>query len=116
MKIEAGRELDALVAEKVMGRERFPGDPKMLTCRNDGLSCTNPVEPEPYSTDIAAAWQVMERLRDLCHFTVMRQIVPSGWTVDAVFNDSIFVTSVFNESAPLAICLVALKAVGIDFS
>src|SRR5207245_4506773 len=42
-KIEAGRELDRLIAEKVMGLT--PGEPI-----------------PPYSTDIAAAWTVVETM------------------------------------------------------
>jgi len=41
--VEAGRELDRLVAIEVMDYER-------------------PVEVEPYSTDLIAAWQVVRKI------------------------------------------------------
>ena len=60
MMMKAGRELDALVAEKVMG---FPvkigditGEPYHAQF---GYSMPN------YSTDIAAAWEVLEKFTDV---------------------------------------------------
>ena len=101
----AGRELDALVAEKVMGQE--------TTEWTDGLGGTGvtffaPVEP--YSTDIAAAWEVAEKL-----------IQTLGIAVEQPFHDGIWRCTIFGlwpkkwvchgETAPLAICRAALKAV-----
>lgn len=59
----AGRELDALVAEKVMGLDLL---------EEDNYENWIPVEPEPYSTDIAAAWELVN------HFTKM------GWDISVV--------------------------------
>ena len=73
---EAGRELDALVAEKVMGWYRKDGPPP------DGGGDRWLFEPEPgdrefsfehaeygtlphYSTDIAAAWEVAEKFKGI---------------------------------------------------
>lgn len=56
-----GLELDTAVAERVMGDRResmgwwVSRDGSTFSCANGG--------PRPYSTDIAAAWQVVERLR-----------------------------------------------------
>ena len=62
--MEAGPELDALVAERVMGWTRNdkgfwfkPG--KRHNWNHDGL------DPPPYSTDIAAAWEVVEKIKSL---------------------------------------------------
>ena len=132
--MNAGRELDALVAEKVMGTEKpsreFAPHPyssnTIHTSRcwhwhygeNDWL-------PMPYSADIAAAWETVEamaakhstlklfspgaRMNDEHDVHATRWAArfyswgppwgPSGPTCEG-------------ESAPHAICLAALKAVG----
>lgn len=104
--MNAGRELDALVAEKVMGFRHHPAMPGYdeMWFMSDGGSIDLP----NYSTDIAAAWQVVEKLR--------LGIAPMGdgkWGVamrDQPVNSIKDLT--INESAPLAICLAALKARG----
>lgn len=167
--MEAGRELDALVAERIMGLQvlpeflhakRYPtGDPPCLDslqdarneyglgkhpffvspdCGCEDLDKTDPFElgdggPHPwrdlprfhghaalcpefvplYSTDIAAAWSVVERMREL------------GWRLN--LDDFCFrYTALFSNSAgdhasahgsltaPYAICLAALRAVGVE--
>lgn len=109
--MDAGRELDALVAEKVMGW--------VCICERKHQLC--PVHDSYYSTDIAAAWQVVERLKhDGWNVSIGGD---NGWgcTFYKVLvrgNDAF--TSTWTEShgpinaenAPLAICLAALKAVG----
>ncbi len=94
-KLEAGPELDALVAEKVMGMEP------------DG-----PWAPPKYSTDIAAAWEVLMVL-------VGRIPEPIGIIIDkqgqffVVKGEQCDLEDVASAStAPLAICRAALKAVG----
>lgn len=52
--LNPGRELDALVAEKVLGKPRVDG----LIKPPDDISYGVPA----YSTDIAAAWEVVEYL------------------------------------------------------
>ena len=69
-----------------------------------------------YSTDIAAAWEVVEKLReeDLC-FNIW---VDSGYCEVEIKEFTITKTPVTshayieNKSAPMAICLAALKALG----
>ena len=51
--MKAGRELDALVAEKVMGVKNM--EQWLINHRMD--------ETGQYSTDIAAAWEVVEKMR-----------------------------------------------------
>lgn len=115
----AGRELDALVAEKVMGWT--PSGHAFI----DERGWLHTIEPTSFgsfqpSTDIAAAWSVLERLeaderRILSEITrrmstfgahfiyavVLRQCTkpfpPNWWSEEA--------------TAPLAICVAALKAV-----
>ncbi len=143
--MEAGRELDALIAEKVMGwrwfrflnkcylippRNTETGfDPAHVLSHWDGegkegtpdlewttLSSYPNFRLRHYSTDIAAAWEVVEKVQ------------ANGWTFhvdDVGFNNGIegkwrvLLTEaetgdkhVFadGDTAPHAICLAALKA------
>src|SRR5919106_517365 len=95
--MEAGRELDALVAEKVMG---WPDYAEKNHC------------PE-YSTDIAAAWLIVE------------EFVPA-YDLSLTWHNGAWETRFILWGAPmqhytgkgnsemLAICRAALKAKGID--
>lgn len=109
-----GRDLDALVAERVMGF--LPPGPGMWWTHPD-----NPLAryggPREYSTDIAAAWQVVERLHgvgDLLsldygkfHLDLWDDL---HW--QARFRDS--EVHACARTAPHAICLAALRAVGVE--
>lgn len=114
-----GRGLDALVAEKVMG----------LTVQH----CAGYVAPNGvdttfiqlgyvkhasemqttyvpyYSTDISAAWEVVEKLAPKeDEFRITRYHLQEWSCVFEFFNQS----AVSADTAPMAICLAALKAVG----
>jgi hypothetical protein len=58
-----GRDLDELVATKIMGWERPQfgdfGDVGIAVIESRG---EDPYDPPPYSTDIAVAWQVIEKI------------------------------------------------------
>lgn len=103
MSYEAGRELDALIAEKVMG---IPEDSPQMEF--DG--------PPAYSTDIASAWQVVEKLQAFNPFWNRAAFMdfdlsptdPKGWTCN--FGDDN--TREYADTVPHAICLAALKMVG----
>jgi hypothetical protein len=118
---DEGRELDALIAERVMGWKRHPTKPHPTDNRSIGgvlycppnapyLSSLNVVPP--YSTDIAAAWEVAEKMVGDGHvFIVKGDGLRTGdfsprWTV---LCDNLPRTD--DDSAPLAICRAALKAV-----
>jgi len=112
----AGPEMDALVAERVMGWTWEPGpylqDPE--TPRRAHPQSTRNA-PDPYSTNIAAAWLVVEKLND-------KKIAEAGgdwsWPVEITYicdegregwcvqfqgrHDAVA------EPAPLAICRAAL--------
>lgn len=134
--MKPGRELDALVAEKVMGWTKLltpegeqifdywrSPEPYMRNCTSDDI-------PQ-YSTDIAAAWQVIDkltagdetdedpiqltrghRLRRLYSSADWHSGRNSGWW-------ALFVTDgtpgygAYGDTAPHAICLAALAAVGV---
>ena len=96
------REIDSLVAEHVMGLR------VNLDCEtpevDDNHGCVYDM-PE-YSTDIAAAWEVVERLNiEGLHACIRVLHRPScRFKSDTVWADT----------TPKAICLAALKAKGID--
>lgn len=94
--VEAGRELDALIDERCFGIRRaiagFHGAPF-------------------YSTDIAAAWQVVERL--LATFPPFVLWCNAKYTIAQIWDaDDNEIANERGETAPLAICRAALKAVG----
>lgn len=111
-KMEAGRELDALIAEKVMGLER-------CGCKC-GLFLNEYHEPflEPhYSTDIAAAWEVVEKLNSMgLGWFSLEQFGEKGqgqwraliWTGGEEIDNCFFADA---RTVPLAICRVAYKIV-----
>lgn len=84
-KMQAGREMDALIAEKVMG-----------------YRAADIVSVPEYSTHIAAAWQVVERMRKLHLSTQFARIfeleTPWHWT------------SIRTGYFCLYVCRAALKA------
>ena len=135
--MKAGRELDALVAEKVMGielchHELHETRPTCKYCHlNKGFWQPKWGRIEPprhYSTDIAAAWEIVERL---CNWDVDDNMLvlkgqgpdlekkkwPNGeaaewWEAEIGGTWGKVVSKA--ETAPHAICLAALKAKEID--
>lgn len=104
---ESGRELDALVAVKVMGMVFL--DPENPPIHIPG------VIPR-YSTDIAAAWEVVEKIKATSSRGYVLDFIRGEWTVgsrscgdagEPELYDSEAGTA---EEAPLAICRAALKA------
>lgn len=120
--MSAGRELDVLVAEKVMGGkvehdwDDFDGG-DISRCRGCGFFDQDDTKPKfcipCYSTDIAAAWEVVEKLRE-SHFKQAAlnfhptEICVQFWDVSA----QRYQPSICASTTPLAICHAALKAVG----
>lgn len=101
--MNAGRELDALVANKVTGFT-----PTSTTnCRYDY---------PPYSTDIAAAWEVVEKMGGEVGS-------PGDGPYQRKDKWAAFIPCPgkdnggkwgYGDTAPHAICLAALKAVGVE--
>jgi hypothetical protein len=128
-KIEAGRELDALVAEKVMGwhveRFKFEYDGHIsdsMVWITDPKRKDDPpyerqdvtINPKPYSTDMSAAWEVVEKLIEKWESVSIRSNEKGSW-------EFYFSTWGFQKpnpfrfesawlSAPHSICLAALTA------
>jgi hypothetical protein len=140
---EVSRALDALVAVKVIGwtwlrhvrhfqppigrewwRSLFQpshgvkpytsssGDVENVPAHGDEPieSCNAP----NYSTDIAAAWTVIEKMRAVNPFQPawfeISQL-PTGWRANFVGDPHYYA---YAETAPLAICLAALRAMGVE--
>ena len=105
--LEAGPELDALVDEKIFGREYIRGYGAL-----------------PYSTDIAAAWEVVEKLKELdwaLEVSVTNKL-PEGDSEtyycgllrgddNAPWREDFRHIQAWAATAPLAICHAALEAV-----
>lgn len=121
MKLEAGRELDALVAEHVIGQTDFNHtgffwEEGMMEDGDgwDGFYCPrcNSSESDKvakcakrYSTDIAAAWQVVEM--DIAQMTLWRsRFKPCLVSVHLCIGDDHY--HAYAPTVPLAICRAAL--------
>lgn len=118
--IKPGKELDALIAEKVMGWERkcIGDDYYLENPRAHHLSKYN--APQPYSTHIAAAWEVVEKIVE---DTGMEYVF---WSLAGDNKRNVFqfvekkgennYIKAYEEGETLshAICKTALKAVGVE--
>lgn len=123
--MKPGRELDALVAKHVMGCKVLWGLSGLVgrygTCGcgttgmdmypHGGLKGDEIVQ---YSTDISAAWEVVEKIEDKGFILVIRDY---GNDCEARFEkwkEKTVSTFKAGASAPEVICLAALKAVGFN--
>jgi len=134
--LSAGRELDQMVSDAIFGpweegRCRICGwqlEPDGDGCWKDNCSLRPPParradEPQPYSTDIAAAWEIITKLHGDATTYFQVEWMNSRWTAvirtnrhgtwsaaggeqDGVLGEAIA------KTAPLAICRAALLAVG----
>lgn len=124
MKIDempAGREMDALVAEKVFGWVRGsdflvppPGDHRWTWAARwdeDGLPHWLP----DYSTNVSAAWKITEKIGRT--WDIHWNDSACEWFVNLDHNKVVYEACEFNASdfdVAVAICRAALKAVGIE--
>lgn len=113
-----GPELDALIAEKVMGPD--------FACDNCGelLGCGCLITEigsglPPYSTDISAAWEVVDKMIEnpepQRHGIVRIEVNIEQYRYQAWFGPHHKNTICLADTAPHAICLAALKAKGVSF-
>lgn len=118
MEMKPGRELDALIAEKVMGFGPELYQPRGVGYRpdtwvyaiNDYKQDGVPVyvvDCPSYSTDIGDAWRVVERLS--LPFEMWSDDERDAYRVRFDLDRGKWLSA---HSAPHAICLAALKAVG----
>ena len=119
--MKAGRELDALIAEKVMGLDVHN---KVNIFYNRPKNQKHGWQNIPhYSTKIADAWLVVEKLANEGFCPALIYDDDGSWTMafDGIQNlpedDEPLITSfcieakMIADTAPLAICLAALKAI-----
>jgi hypothetical protein len=102
------RNIDALVAEHVMGWW-LAKDEDGEWCFMDGADfvCFNFDVPH-YSTDIAAAWEVVEKMGHVGLNWDDTTNSPARW--QCIMERGEY----YADTAPMAICLAALKAKGVD--
>jgi hypothetical protein len=119
----AGREMDALVAERVMGWVRHPDSMYRHWCERqpdgtlrflDQCEPLHTVRPWHPSTDIAAAWEVVEKLRGESfpwEFSLGWRHIEPFVSFGRTANQKDEIGFSHGETAPLAICRAALKTV-----
>ena len=79
LNVEAGREMDALVAERVMGwsRSRWAPIDSLLPPKDDKKRIEGHTYYVPlFSTDIAAAWEVVEEMNKTYHWRISSPFIP----------------------------------------
>ena len=131
--MEAGRELDALVAEEVMGeveahapvgdgltRTDVFGAPSLLAA-DDKIRVAYPKSlaagrlwpaqycGPKYSTDLAAAWEVVEKMRER-YVDFLLEWDHDQWRASYCGENE----DARADTVALAICLAALRAVGVE--
>ena len=104
------RAIDAAIAEHVMGHKVITNGLGMKLMYPDKVHSLQ--EVPSYSTDIAAAWQVVEKLgqMDVECYTNQDGSLFYNASTGGGFNIN------FSEAptAPMSICLAALKAKGVE--
>ena len=93
--MEAGREMDAAVHREIFNKSCHSLDREILLPH--------------YSTDIAAAWLVVEKMKVRFSLTSLKTFKDGKWLCRT--GDVMNVITLIAETAPLAICRTALIAV-----
>lgn len=122
--LQPGRELDALIAEKVMGYKNvFSLCPRCRGVLTEGLftaaygcfKCQwsinyseDPILAKKYSTEISAAFEVVEKTKLLKNYLLYQY--EDIW----VIQDHSERGFCEGTTAPHVICLAALKAIGVE--
>jgi hypothetical protein len=123
--MEAGPKLDALIAENVMGWKRQENiawrTPHVYLYVDHNGHIRLPEEVPHYSTDISAAWQVVEAIERRGWFVEVglcnAEYGPKkrAWCQVGVYGDNgAYVGEAYEDTAPLATCLAALRAIGVE--
>lgn len=117
------KQIDRLVAEKVMGWGDCPtkDQPRSTHFGRDGTLYRYKVGygyvPERWSpsTDIAAAFEVVEKMKsDGWYWEISKAYQDGGETMAVFCKDNPSPCITVNLSIPLAICLAALRSVGVE--
>lgn len=113
------RKIDRLVAEKVLKQEtriKWVVTQKKYEYKFYNVNGDEIWLPLPkYSTDIKDAWQVVEKLKDKGFLFALKNTVGGNYSFSLTDWGGMCDTfSADSDTVPLAICLVALKAVGVE--
>lgn len=117
--MKPGKELDALIAENVMGLPVLDYNNYgtiTVSYENDENRQAVWVDLPKYSTDITAAWEVAEKLAEKGFYYEIQQ----AWSQEntkrcrVYLNDGEARYIAIGDTAPHAICLAALKALGVE--
>lgn len=111
------RELDVLVAKKVMGMDGVFIDPKGALRIPDGYTeygryCFS--YGRSPSTDLTAAWEVLEQIEKDYGGFILTKGVDGGYYCGILLWDGVghdIIAEANADTVPLAICLAALEAV-----
>jgi hypothetical protein len=116
--LSAGREIDVLVAEQIMGWQIETDEPKLKRLQQYFSRDEHPrwwrapeggwySDPLSYSSDIAAAWQIVESMNSRGQFLFLSQ---SNEEYDVAFDEprTISPDYISEKSVALAICQAAL--------
>jgi hypothetical protein len=115
LNMPAGREMDALIAEKVMGWVWAHSPEPYISGwykKGSGGDFTQSFEP---STDISAAWEVVDKMDEKFSFILECNNPPSTieykWFCELYAKCEPYIDyEVYSSTAPLAICRAALLA------
>jgi hypothetical protein len=112
--LPAGMDLDRLVAERVLGwtdvRARNTGAGVMVFGRDPA---GNVRTLRPFSGDIRCAWEVVEAMQARGYRYRLNDYGPKrSFHCAAFFNDQEYGALIHGDTAPHAICLAALAALG----
>lgn len=118
------REIDTLIAEKVMGWTKVTEHKRFRNEKSQwrGLKPDRHYAMLPYfSTDIKAAWQIVEKLKQLWEDEFYLEYDHGEWTCSDIsgymrgeFSKDENAIEVKADNASMAICLAALSEVGIE--
>ena len=103
----AGRQMDACVAEIIFSYEDmgFEISPRYQKPTDHGVEVL--YDLPHYSTEIAAAWEVVEKMREKYGFLLTDE---TPWIAELIDCDFLRITGEA-ETAPLAICRASLLSV-----
>lgn len=104
----SSREIDALVAEKVFDH------PDIAFYNGDYFGCEGDWPVPHYSTDIAAAWEVVEKMREQGGPTGVQWSTTTKDWFCLIGAGPKHIAVVHGATAPVAISLAALKAKGVE--
>lgn len=126
-KAPAGPEMDAVVAKELDWREGFvhtvTGDPLLVppesAKRGFEVDRAGNAIMLSWSTDIAAAWELVEQLvqSNPLQDIHLEHLEHTGWGVSSCYDEAEGGWNgwVYAETAPLAICRALLKAKGVEY-